>query len=152
MANVIICDTSCLIVLSNIGAFDILHKLYSRVTITPEIAQEFEDTLPLWIDIVSANDAKEQQLLELQLDKGEASAITLALEMEDCLLIIDDAKGRRIAVSLGLKITGTLGVLVNAKKNGIVRSVKPWVEKLISANFRVSDELRTEVLKECGEL
>jgi predicted nucleic acid-binding protein len=138
--------------LSNIGAFDILHKLYSRVTITPEIAQEFEDTLPLWIDIVSANDAKEQQLLELQLDKGEASAITLALEMEDCLLIIDDAKGRRIAVSLGLKITGTLGVLVNAKKNGIVRSVKPWVEKLISANFRVSDELRTEVLKECGEL
>ena len=78
------------------------------VFVTTEIAQEFGEPLPKWIVIKQVKEKKYQQLLENTLDKGEASAIALALEMEDVLLILDDLKARKEAQKLGLKITGTL--------------------------------------------
>lgn len=77
MPKTIISDTSCLIILSNIGALDILQKLYGQVFTTIDIANEYGEPLSRWLEIIKVQDESKQELLELQLDKGESSAIAL---------------------------------------------------------------------------
>src|SRR5580700_8808617 len=96
MPETIISDTSCLIILSNIGELDLLQKLYHHIITTIEIANEFGQPLPDWIEIKASANWHYQQILELQIDKGEASAIALAIEFTDCMLIVDDYKARRV--------------------------------------------------------
>ncbi len=116
----IISDTSCFIILTNIDELDLLQKIYGEVITTPEVAAEFGEPLPIWIKIKSATDKYRQRIIELQIDKGEASAISLAIETADSVLILDDEKARKFAAKLSLKITGTLGVIVKAKLRGII--------------------------------
>ena len=142
----IISDTSCLITLSNIGELDILQLLYKQIITTPEIVQEFGESLPDWIEIVSVSDKAKQELLEMQVDKGEASAIALALESENPFLIIDDNKARRLARNLKIKHTGTIGVIIAAKHKGIIDSIKPILEKIKTINFRISADLERQAL------
>lgn len=129
MHREVIADTSCLIVLTKIGELDLLNKLYGVITITNEIAEEFDEPLPLWIEIKNVTDKLRQKILELQIDKGEASAIALSIEKSNCLLIIDDDKARKVAKKLDITITGTIGVIVKAKQNGIISSIKPILKK-----------------------
>ena len=75
MPKIIISDTSCFIVLSKIGELDILHKVYSKIITTIDIVSEYGEALPDWVEIQNANDKYRQQLLKMQIDKGEASAI-----------------------------------------------------------------------------
>jgi predicted nucleic acid-binding protein len=147
MHKTIISDTSCFIILSKIGELDILFKTYKKVTTTLEVATEFGETLPPWVEIESPKDRSKQLILELQLDRGEASAIALALEIPDSTIILDDYKARRIAEKLGLEITGTFGVIIKAKKMGVIALVKPYLEKLKTTDFRLSPELEKEVLR-----
>jgi len=148
---IVIADTSCLIVLSKIEAIDLLEKLYHEVFITEEIAKEFGDGLPLWIKIEKVKNQKYQQLLDLYLDPGEASAIALALDLENVLLILDDLKGRKEAERLGLTFTGTLGVLFKAKKEGLIKELKPYIENLKVVGFRISPNIEEEILKRSEE-
>lgn len=150
-AGVIISDTSCLIVLRNIGELTLLQKAYSSIITTKEVADEFGDEFPDWILIKSPKDQQKQQLLSFQVDKGEASAIALAMELPTEAIILDDYKARQLAVKLGLPVTGTLGVLIKAKNQGIITSVKPILEKLKQTNFRISNQLIAEVLEMAGE-
>jgi len=85
MRRVIIADTSCLIVLDNIGLLHLLQKLYQEVLITPTIASEFGKELPDWIIVEKVLDNQKMQILELELDKGEASAIALCLAQIDTI-------------------------------------------------------------------
>ena len=85
------------------------------------------------------------------MDKGEASAIALAIELDDSLLIIDDLKGRKFANQIGLTIIGTIGVIVDAKLAGIINSIKPILTKIKSTNFRITEQLEAIILKRCGE-
>jgi predicted nucleic acid-binding protein len=151
MPRTIICDTSCFIVLANIEALDLLSKVYGQITTTPEIASEFGDLLPSWVEILSVSDKHKQQLLEMQLDKGESSAIALALEIPDSTVILDDNKARRIAQQLNLKYTGTIGVIIKAKLIGIIPSIKPFLEKIKQTDFRISPDLEFNALKEAKE-
>lgn len=151
MPKVIISDTSCLIILTRIGELDLLRQLYKTVTITQEILFEYGEQLPPWFEVQEARDHYRQQLLEMQIDKGEASAIALALETSESIVILDDWKARRLAERLGLSVTGTLGVIVKAKNNGIIPSIKPYLDKIRETNFRVSEELEQIALKEANE-
>jgi predicted nucleic acid-binding protein len=151
MRSVIISDTSCFIVLSKIDELDLLRRLYGTVTTTPEISAEFENVLPDWIKINSAEDKYRQRLLELNLGKGESSAIALALEQENAVLILDDNIARKIAMRLGISLTGTLGIIINAKLTSVIPSIKPILEKLKKTNFRLSNELEKEALRLAGE-
>lgn len=90
MPKVIISDTSCLIILTKIGELDLLRQLYQTVIITPEIQLEYGKQLPDWIKVQQAKDHYKQQLLEMQIDIGEASAIALALETSGNIIILDD--------------------------------------------------------------
>lgn len=151
MPKVIISDTSCLIILNKIRELDLLRQLYETVTITLDIFVEYGEQLPDWIEVEQAKDQYRQQLLELEIDLGEASAIALALETEDSIIILDDWKARKLAERLGLSVTGTLGVIINAKKSGLISSIKPYLDKIRKTNFRISDELEQIALKEANE-
>jgi predicted nucleic acid-binding protein len=126
MPKIIISNTSCLIILNKIGELDLLCQLYNTVTITRDILLEFGEQLLDWIEVQQAKDQYRQQLLEMQIDKGEASAIALALETADNTVILDDWKARKLAERLGLSVTGTLGVIIRAKNTGLIQSNRIW--------------------------
>ena len=151
MHKTIISDTSCFIILTNIGELELLHKVYGQIVTTLDIATEYGETLPEWVEIVTVKDKYRQQLLEMQIDKGESSAIALALETPDSTIILDDYKARKIADQLGLIFTGTIGVIVKAKLNGIISSIKPLLEKIKQTDFRLSAEIELLALKEAKE-
>lgn len=151
MRRTIISDTSCLILLDKVDELTILNKLFGIVTTTSEVAEEFGQPLPSWIQVQEPSDKNYQTIIEASVDKGEASAIALAIELDDCLLIIDDLKGRKFANQLGLTIIGTIGVIVDAKLAGIIPSVKPILEKIKATNFRITEQLEFLILKQAGE-
>lgn len=152
MHKIIISDTSCFIILAKIGKMDLLENVYGEIVTTVEIANEFGETLPSWVEIVSVKDKLRQQLLEMQIDKGESSAIALALETPESTIILDDYKARKVANQLGLTFTGTLGVIIKAKLSGKIDSIKPLLEKIKETDFRISPEIEKEALKEAGEI
>lgn len=151
MPKTIISDTSCLILLDKIDEIEILHKLFGIIITTSEVAKEFGQPLPSWIKIQQPSDKNYQAIIETSVDKGEASAIALAVELDDCLLIIDDLKGRKFAQQLGLTIIGTLGIIVAAKLTGVITSAKPILSKIKTTNFRLSEKLELLILKKTNE-
>ncbi|TAD92818.1 MAG: DUF3368 domain-containing protein [Bacteroidetes bacterium] len=151
MRKTIISDTSCLIILTNIGELELLHKLYGKIITTLEIAAEYGETLPEWVEIVNTLDKSKQRLLELQIDKGESSALALAMENPDSIVILDDNKARKIANQLGLTYTGTIGVIVKAKLQGIIPSIKPVITKIKQTDFRLSVEIEIQALRQANE-
>lgn len=151
MHKIIISDTSCLIVLSNIGELELLKKVYGNTFTTTDVAEEFGEDLPSWIEIRQVKDFDKQRLLEIHLDKGESSAMALALETENSTVILDDYKARQIADKLGIIYTGTIGVIVKAKIKGIIPAVRPILEKMKEVNFHISPELEKMVLLQADE-
>jgi len=151
MQKIIVSDTSCLILLNKIGKLFLLKSLFGNVAINQIIANEFVDVLPDFIKIENPTDINYQRILESFLDKGEASAIALALEKENCLLIMDDLKGRREAQNLKINITGTLGLLVLAKEIGIIESVTEIINLINQTDFRLSSLLIEETKRLSNE-
>jgi predicted nucleic acid-binding protein len=125
----------------------ILKELYGSIIITQEVSEEFGKAIPEWIDIREVKDKKYLKLMENFVDLGEASTIALALEINDNVVILDDLKARKLANKLNMKMTGTLGVIINAKKRNIISSIKEVLDKLKNAGFRISKELEKELLK-----
>ena len=135
--QIIISDTSCLIALTNIGLLDILQQLYKTVLITPEVADEYGELLPEWIKIMAVKDAGKTTAFSRFIDVGESSAIALAMEIGGALLIVDDWEARQFALNLGLKITGTLGVLVRAHRQNIISDLSAAVSRLKEVGFHL---------------
>ena len=150
-SEIVISDTSCLILLNKIGELDLLKAVSKRVFVTPEIQQEYREKLPPWITIKTPKNKSYQDLLETVLDKGEASAICLAKEIPYSILIIDDLKGRELAQNLGLRLSGTFGIIIQAKKIGVIPSVKPVLKKIRGTNFRFTERLFEIVMEEAEE-
>jgi len=152
MQRIIISDTSCLILLEKLDEIQLLQKLFGEVTITSEIADEFGNPLPGWIKINNATDNNYQSMLESFVDKGEASAIALAVEQPDCLLILDDLKARKLAKELKINYSGTLGILVEGKLSGHINSMKIVLEKIKKTNYRITSSLEKKILSRSGEI
>jgi predicted nucleic acid-binding protein len=152
MPKTIISDTSCFILLSKIGELDLLQKLYREIYTTSVIAEEFGEELPNWVKIQDSTDKFRLQILEIQIDKGESSAIALALEIPESTLILDDIKARKIAQSLGLNFTGTIGIIIKAKLQNIIPSIEPIIEKIKQTNFRISPEVERQAYIQAKEV
>jgi predicted nucleic acid-binding protein len=150
-SNIIISDTSCLILLIKIDELDLLRTFSDRIIITSIIKKELGIALPDWIEVIDPKDIHYQKILEMDLDQGEASAISLMLEIDNSVLLIDDLKGRKIAERLNLRFSGTFGLLLKSKEIGLIKSIKPLIEKVRSTNFRFSEKLLSEVLKQAKE-
>ena len=151
MHNAIISDASCLILFDKIGELELLHKLYGTIITTEEVAMEFGNPLPSWLEIKQPVNKNYQSIIEASLDRGEASAIALAIEYEECLLIIDDLKGRKFAYKLRIAIIGTLGIILDAKLAGIIPSVNQLLIKIKQTNFRLTERLELWILNRAGE-
>lgn len=151
MPDIILPDTSCLIFLDKIEEIEVLQKLYSRTIVTREIVEEHISPLKTWIEIQTAKEKRYQKVLEQTVDKGEASIMVLALEMENCIVSIDDLKARKVAKRMGLRVTGTLGIIQKAKKAGYIESMRETMEKLKRVDFRISERIEQELLRLSGE-
>ncbi|MAC96684.1 MAG: DUF3368 domain-containing protein [Flavobacteriales bacterium] len=140
MPKIIVSDTSCLILLQKLNKLSLLKVLFKEVTVTKTIEKEFGDSLPDFFKIKEPKDKNYQRILESFLDAGEASAIALALEYNDSLIILDDQKARSEAIQLKLNITGTIGILLLALEKGLIESQDDIIEGIMQTNFRVSEK------------
>lgn len=152
MQRTIISDTSCLILFDNINELFLLNKLFGAIIITEVVFKEFGKTIPDFIKIENPKLSSVQLIQHLHLDEGEKSAIALALENKNSLLIIDEIKGRKFAKELGISITGSIGIIIEAKKLGLINSVLPILSKIKQSNFRISEQLILDALKQANEI
>lgn len=156
-------DASPLIGLAAAGGFGLLHRLFGRITVTSTVRREVAAGRGLpgakealqavragWIRVIK-DPSPDERVAEL--DPGEATTLSAALATKGkCLVLMDDAAGRELAKSLGVQVTGTAGILLIAKKRGLVKAVRPFFETLaLKSDFRLSPEIVKTVLAEAGE-
>ena len=108
--------------------------------------------MPEWVVVRAFSQPIPEPLQKSGLGDGEKEAITLALEINADLLLIDEWAGRKVATQLGLKITGTLGLLLVSKQRGLISEVKPFVEQLLQLGFYADEDLVRLVLRKAGEI
>jgi hypothetical protein len=148
--TLVITDASCLIALDRVGRLDLIPALVSNAVAPPAVIEEF-GRKPDWLREMPVQDKTVLATLRAQLDSGEAEAIAVALEHPGSILLIDERQERRLAESLGLSVLGTLGLLVQAKQRGVLEAVRPLMDALIAADFRVSEALYKHVVHLAGE-
>lgn len=124
MTDQAVCDSTCLIALEGIGQLSILPKVFQRLYAPPEVISELGASFDWLIGKEVAN-IPLMQALRTQLDVGESAAIALAKELGDVLVILDDKKARRVGRQMGLRVVGTVGVLLRAKHSGAIPAVAP---------------------------
>ncbi|MBE9058165.1 MULTISPECIES: DUF3368 domain-containing protein [Sphaerospermopsis] len=151
MSEVAVTNSTCLIGLERIGRLEILPQVFSSIFIPLAVQQEVGINAD-WPIVQSVANLALIAALKTQLDPGEAEAIALAIELGDVFLIIDERNARRIAQQMGLKVIGTLGMLLRAKEKGVISEVKPVIMSLESVNFRIAPALIQKALILAGEL
>jgi predicted nucleic acid-binding protein len=162
----VVSDSSVLIGLAGIGQFDLLTLLYGRVVIpdvvwhevtgagadSPGVRETTAACAAGWMEVATATNRALVTQLESTLDPGESEAIALAVERAPALLLLDESDGRRIARTMGVTVTGTLGVLLRAKTCGHVPAIKPLLTELIERHhFRLHRDLYRQALLQSGE-
>ncbi len=160
---IVVSDATPLINLQAIGLLDLLPKLFQEIVIPPAVYHEVvikgagkpgSDVVKTaeWIQVISCQKTDLLHKLKNTIDPGEAEAITLVLELGADLLLIDETLGRKVAKSFQIEIVGVLGILVRAKKKGLISNIKDPVEDLIQkARFYIHPELKKEILNLAGE-
>lgn len=104
-----------------------------------------------WIRVETVRSEEQVRLLLSSLDRGEAEVIALALEQKAKLVLIDELSGRYIAESLGINISGTVGILIKAKQLGKIDAIKPYLEEMLRHGIRYSRRFIHQVLQNAGE-
>jgi uncharacterized protein len=145
----VICDSACLIALERIGRLDLLPALFDPVWIPPAVQEEFGRPLD-WLNIQAPSDRALVVALGMLVDSGEAEALALACERQ-WTIVLDDRQARSVGKRLGLKMIGTVAVVVRAKKLGLISAVAPLLQNLADHGFRVSEALLKEALDMAGE-
>ena len=152
---IVISDSSALISLLSVEKLDILGKLFETVMIPEvvynEVFNKKVSNLDLkktkFLQIEKVTDRKMVKLLKMQLDYGESEVIALALEKGIDRVIIDDKQARKVADKLGLKVIGTLGILILAKEKQVIKEVRPLVLSMMEKiNFRIDRALLNKIL------
>ena len=149
---VIVADTSPVNYLVLIDQIEILPRLYTRVLIPPAVfdelthpaapgaVREWTERHPFWLEFMSPKNT----VALAQLDLGESQAIALASELGDGVVLIDELAGRKEATSRGLKVAGTLSVLDDADRAGLVK-FDDAIARLRKTSFRVSQAVLAEI-------
>lgn len=157
-------NSSVLISLSTIGKLRLLHKRFPDGIIIPKTVREevveagsgrpggLEVSSASWITVEEAADKKLVNLLRTELDKGEAEAIALAHELKAKVVLLDERDARSAALKLGIRVLGTVGILVWSKRAGLIASLHNELDLLQSkGKFRLSSQLYARALSESGE-
>ncbi len=152
---IVVSDTSVITSLIQVGHYELLRQLNGAVLIPRAVQLELlrtHATIPPFLDVRDVTDRTWVADLEVELDLGEAEAIVLAKETNADLLLIDEKLGRQVALREGLRITGLMGLVVEAKQRGLIGSVRELVRRLeTEAGFRVSNAVKAEAFRLAGE-
>jgi hypothetical protein len=132
---------------------DLLQKLYGKITIPGSVKSEVfkRKKVPDWIQVVQITQPVAYEILEKTLGKGESEAITLCLEAKADLLIVDDLAARKTANRLGIKVAGVVGILLEAKRLGLVSHIKDLLDQMMRLDFRISKAVYDEALELANE-
>lgn len=156
----VVSNTSPIINLAIVEQLILLHRQFGEILIPNAVldelriseerpgSQAIRETISLgWIQSREVSNEPLAKLLRQTLDRGEAEAIALGIELKADWTLLDEREGRKVAKSLGLKVTGILGILLRAKQVGEIESLQPVIDDLINkAGFRIAPELLTQVL------
>ena len=152
---IVVSDTSPITALLSIGHIDLLHSLYGQVTIPPAVNTElraYHTEVPDFIQVIPVQTNALLTRLERELDQGEAEAIVLAKTIQADLLLMDEMLGRQAAQQEHVPVIGLMGVLLLAKKKGLISSLGGLMERLESeAGFYLSRSVRERVLRAADE-
>ena len=166
MTGIVVADSGPLIALARADHLPLLQYLYKEILIPPAVYAELclesgrpgskrlaEAIVEGWLVMRQLSSIMAEQMSELALilDPGEAEAIALAEEVSCRFLLIDERKGRAVAKRRGVPVAGLAGVLLAAKKNGIIDEVMPVVKCLGEIGYRMSQSLITEIARLTGE-
>jgi predicted nucleic acid-binding protein len=150
---IVVSDTTPLRYLGVVGGLDWLPALFGEIVCPPEVLAEcrherapaslraWAAAPPLWLRIEPVSEAARALPVELRLDAGETAALCLARELQADLLLLDERRGRAVAARLGLAVTGTLGVLVEAALRGLTDFEAGLTRLTTLTNFRVSESV-----------
>lgn len=159
----VVCNSSPLIHLAKIGKLELLKDYFTEISIPEAVYRECvidgkdrEDAKRIenaaWIRVVDIKNIDLKKALNTVLDEGESEAIVLALQESADLILLDDYEARELARTYGMKITGTIGLLIKAKYEGDISSIDEMLKKLRRTGFWLSDDLYTKILRDEGEL
>ena len=158
---IVISDTTPIVSLIKISRIDLLEKLFGEVCIPEAVFRElttntvFEREAKVvqnspFLKTTPVKNRKSLEILQAAsgLDDGESEAIILADELKSDILVIDERKGRKVAQKLGITITGTIGILIQAHDEKIISTedIKIYLEQLRNSNIRLSESLIREAL------
>lgn len=156
-----IADSGPLICLARIDQIELLPRLFAKILIPPEVWNEVtlrgkdhpgakQVSQVTWLTL-QAPDPQLVKPLSILVDAGEAEAIALAQNTADCIILLDDARARKVAQRLDIKQIGTIGLLLRAKRQGLVQTIKPHINALVENGIYIRRELIDAVLAEAGE-
>jgi predicted nucleic acid-binding protein len=160
--GIVVVNTTPIISLSIVGHLELLRDLYERTVVPPAVRTEAlikgadvagvtELAQATWIETVPLRDPRRADLVS-DLDRGEAEVLALAQELNASLVILDERMGRRYARRLGIRLTGTLGVLLRAKQQQLIPAVGPLIRGMQEAGIRFGGPLVDQVLRVAEEL
>lgn len=158
----VICDTSPLILLAKIGRLELLFQLYGQVVVPVSVLDEIRGRSTE--ETTAIESLVENQALEIQrgspealervpadLGAGEREAIALAMETEADIVVLDDREGRRVARERDLPVTGTIGILIEARARDMIPSVRRELDRLIEAGMWIDEAFYHRILHEFDE-
>ena len=159
--QLVVVDTSPLQYLHQVGYLGLLQNLYGNIVVPFAVGEELKVgqfqgvNVPVigsieWIRVIQiSTPALVPNVTDL--GQGEAEVIALGIQDPECLLILDDSLGRRIADLYRLKYTGTLGVLIKAKKLGYLEAISPLIDQLLAQGMWITDTVIRDILRLAGE-
>ncbi|MBD2484318.1 DUF3368 domain-containing protein [Planktothrix sp. FACHB-1365] len=158
-------NSSVLIALSSIGQLELLNQRFSDGVFIPQaVWKEVVETgsgrpganqvaNASWLTICPVNNLNLVSLLRLELDEGESEAIALSLEQPNSAILLDEKNARGVAKRMNLSPLGTVGILIWAKQNRLISTLKEQLDALQTVGkFRLSYSVYQEALKNVGEL
>lgn len=160
---IVVSDTSVIINLCLVGQEALLTALFGTVLAPPAVRSEFQRLVdvdarflglafPSFIQVTPATKSVSIVMLNQRLDPGERDALSLAVERGADAVLMDERAGRSAAAELGVPCVGILGILLQAKANGLLPAIKPVLDRLHQqARFWIAPNLRQTVLKFAGE-
>jgi predicted nucleic acid-binding protein len=136
-----------------IGELDLLQAVFPALTIPPAVAGEIATATPVpsWITVLSLSRGLDARTVVPGLGAGERQAISLAVELQAAWLVLDDQAARQVARRIGLPVTGTVGILLAAKRRRLVPAIGPYLARLGSAGFFMRRDLLERVLRLADE-
>jgi len=158
----IISNATPLIAFARIGRLELLKKVVENLIIPQAVAHEITEytqtkrgvidlSQEAWIIVQSVQSQQQVRLLLPTLDRGEAEVIALALERQPQLVLIDELTGRKVAESLNLNVSGSVGILIRAKQMNEIPAVKPFLTEMKKQGIYFSQRFIDVVLHQLGE-